>query len=172
MMRIIIAGSRTVTENDVRRALQLCPWVGFVSAVVSGTAKGADQFGENWAKENGIEILYFPADWKKYGKRAGPLRNQVMAENAEGLIAVWDGKSRGTNSMISLAKKQGLRISVFRTDTKTMEEHPATGGLENIWETVEEKASIKEHEAGMSRLQAEREAGKEVWTRSLSGSDS
>lgn len=170
-MRIIIAGSRSVSEKDVRRAIQHCPWIGFISAVVSGTAKGADEFGEYWAKENQIEVHRFPADWKKFGKRAGPMRNKVMSENAEGLIAVWDGKSRGTHSMIDFAKERGLRISVFRIDTGTTEEHPPTGIIENLWETVEEKAAIKEHEAGISKLQAEREAGKDILRKSFTGSD-
>lgn len=162
MMRIIIAGSRTVSETDVRRALQRCAWAGFASAVVSGTARGADQYGENWAEENQIEIHRFPAEWEKYGKRAGPVRNKVMSENAEGLIAVWDGESRGTHSMIDLATKRGLRIAVLRTDTNTMEEYPPTGDLAGIWEAAEERAAIMEHDASMPRLQAEREAGAEV----------
>lgn len=169
-MRIIIAGSRSVSEEDVRRAIQLCPWAGFISAVVSGTAKGADEFGELWAMHNQIEVHRFPADWKKFGRRAGPMRNKVMSENAEGLIAVWNGQSRGTHSMINLANKRGLRISVFRTDIGTTEEHPPTGAIKGLWEIVKEKAAIKEHEASISRLQAEREAGKDIFSRPFPGS--
>ncbi|MGE4403696.1 MAG: SLOG family protein [Desulfobulbus sp.] len=161
-MRIIIAGSRTVSEMDVRMALQRCFWTGFVTAVVSGTATGADQYGEAWAEENQIDVCRFPAEWEKYGKRAGPMRNKVMSENAEGLIAVWDGQSRGTYSMIDLARKRGLRITILRTDTNTMEEYPPAGELAKIWEIAEERAAIKEHDGGMSRLQAEREAAAEV----------
>jgi len=128
-MRIIIAGSRIVSEGDVRRALQCCSWIGFATAVVSGTAKGADEYGERWAQDNNVEINRFPAEWNKHGKRAGPLRNKIMAENAEGLIAVWDGNSRGTLSMIDLAASHGLRITIFRIDTNTAEERSATGRL-------------------------------------------
>jgi len=158
-MRVIIAGSRTVTEEQVRAALEGCSWIGFVSAVVSGTAKGADEFGETWAHEYGIQVIRYPAEWKKYGKRAGPLRNKVMADNAEGLVAVWDGTSRGTHSMISLASERGLRISILRTDLGRIEELSPKGLLENLWEWAEEKAGILEYDARLSRAQAERDAG-------------
>lgn len=158
MMRIIVAGSRDVTESEVRAALHACPWIGFVSAVVSGTARGADTFGERWAQENNIEITRFPADWDKHGRRAGPIRNEVMAKNAEGLVAVWDGKSRGTHSMIDLAAKHGLRIMIFRTDTKMVDDRLPSGPIADIWEYAEERAALKEYDAGMSRRDAEREA--------------
>lgn len=158
-MRVIIAGSRSVTEAEVRMALQRCSWIGFASAVVSGTARGADTFGENWANEQQIEIHRYPADWAQYGKRAGPLRNKVMADNAEGLVAVWDGQSRGTHSMIELAQKQGLRVAILRTDSRSFEEITAMGVLAGIWEYAEERAAILEYEAGLSRKQAERQAG-------------
>lgn len=158
-MRIIIAGSRTLTEQDVRKALHNCSWIGFATAVVSGTARGADEYGEKWAKINNVEIARFPADWTKHGKRAGPLRNKTMAENAEGLIAVWDGNSRGTLNMIDVATSNGLRVAIFRTDTNTIEERPPAGQLAAVWEFVEERAAMKEFDTGLPRRQAEREAG-------------
>ena len=162
MMRIIIAGSRSVSESDVREAVQSCSWAGFVTAVVSGTARGADTYGEMWAKENRLDIHRYPADWKKHGKRAGPLRNAVMSESAEGLIAVWDGESRGTRSMIDLAAERGLRIAIFNTQTRLIEERAASGRLDGLWEAAEERAAMKEFSAGRSRRDAEREAGREV----------
>lgn len=158
-MRTIIAGSRTVSENDVIGAIQSCPWSGFISTVVSGTAKGADKFGEKWANEHKIKINRFPAEWEKYGKRAGPMRNKVMSENADALIAVWDGKSRGTRSMIDMAAKQGLRIFVFKTIDKTNEEYEPTGQFAAVWEYAEERAAIYEYCAGIPRKQAEQKAG-------------
>lgn len=79
--------------------------------------RGADTLGERFAKENGYPIKYFPADWNKYGKAAGVIRNEEMAkyaaeyedEDDEGiLVAFWDGKSRGTKNMIDNAEKYGL----------------------------------------------------------------
>lgn len=160
-MRIIVAGSRTATEAQVLEALRRCPWINFSSAVVSGTAEGADRFGELWAEKNHIRVIRVPADWKNYGKRAGPMRNKIMAERAEGLVAVWDGVSRGTHSMISLARKHGLRVFILRTDTNLTETYESTGALADLWERAEERASIVEFSAGLSRRESERRAGSE-----------
>ena len=85
--------------------------------IVSGCCRGADALGELYAKEHGIPLKRFPADWLAYGKAAGPVRNRKMAEYAsegEGaLIAFWDRKSRGTASMIRLAKKYGLQTKII-----------------------------------------------------------
>lgn len=161
-MRIIIAGSRTVSETQVREALEWCPWIGFVTCVVSGGAKGADQFGEKWASENGLEIKQFLAEWDKHGKRAGPLRNKVMAENAHGLVAVWDGSSRGTLSMIELAKAAGLRSYIVRTDINGVKDIPATGRMAGLWEDAEERAGMMEFSGDLPKAKAERAAGREV----------
>lgn len=85
--------------------------------IVSGHARGADIMGEKFADEYGIKLKIFPAEWDKYGKSAGYRRNAEMAKYAvEGkekgvigvLIAFWDGKSKGTKSMIDLAKRYGF----------------------------------------------------------------
>jgi len=68
--------------------------------------------GEHYAKEKGYKITQFPANWKRYGKAAGPKRNQEMANYADVLIAFWDGKSRGTKHMIELAKNRNLKIKI------------------------------------------------------------
>lgn len=161
-MRIIIAGSRTVSEKDVRDALTCCSWIGFASAIVSGGAQGADEFGERWAEDRSVEVQRYLADWKAYGKRAGPLRNKIMAENAEGLVAVWDGESRGTYSMIELAVAQGLRIAYLRTDTRTMKEIAPTGIFASVWEFAEERAGILEHCGVADKSNAECLAGREA----------
>lgn len=83
-----------------------------ISMVISGTAKGVDRIGEAWAIENEIPLMTFPADWQTYGKRAGFVRNKQMAEEADALIAVWDGESPGTKMMIDLANEYGLQVYV------------------------------------------------------------
>lgn len=115
-MNVIIAGSRTATKEEVHKALNSCPWVYLAKTVISGTARGADRFGEQWAEANGIPILRFPADWKTYGKKAGHLRNEAMAKQAQGLIAIWDGKSKGTRHMIKTAMHYKLCVFIYYTD--------------------------------------------------------
>lgn len=84
-----------------------------ITEVVSGKCQGVDLFGEKYAKENEIKIKEFPANWKQFGKAAGPIRNGEMAKYADTLIAFWDQKSKGTKSMIDLAKKNGLTVYVI-----------------------------------------------------------
>lgn len=112
-MRTIIAGSRGIRdERQLREALQACGWV--PSVVLSGTAQGVDRMGERWAARNSIPCERFPADWKMYGKAAGYLRNLEMAYKADALIALWDGRSRGTKNMICEAQARGLKVYVRR----------------------------------------------------------
>ena len=110
-MKTIIAGSRTVQDYAlVTAAIAEAGW--HPTLVISGTAPGVDKLGELWARRNNIPIKRFPANWMRYGRAAGYLRNCNMAEHAEALIAVWDGKSRGTSSMIEIATERGLSVYV------------------------------------------------------------
>lgn len=111
-MKTIIAGSRNYDSyNDF--LLSMCGVEDLdVTEVVSGGCRGVDKLGERWARVEGLPVKTFPADWEKHGKAAGPIRNKQMAEYANALIAFWDSKSRGTKSMIDLAKKNGLKVII------------------------------------------------------------
>lgn len=117
MFKVIVAGSRTFNDYGLLKE-KLDYYLSNYNNVeiVSGTAKGADQYGERYAKERGFSIKKFPAQWDKYGKKAGYLRNKQMAEYADALVAFWDGKSKGTKIMIDLAKQYGLQIRVVYFD--------------------------------------------------------
>lgn len=82
--------------------------------IVSGGAKGADVLGERYAKEMGYALKIFPADWDKYGKKAGPVRNQQMADYGDALVAFWDGKSKGTANMIANARMKNLLVRIIK----------------------------------------------------------
>jgi hypothetical protein len=112
-MIVIIAGGRDYTDYD--HVVTCVKDSGFeITEIVSGGATGADALGERYAKEHGIKLRRMPAEWKKHGKAAGPIRNREMAEVADGLIAFWDGESRGTKNMIEEAEKRGLKVKVYR----------------------------------------------------------
>ncbi|MBC8427529.1 MAG: DUF2493 domain-containing protein [Proteobacteria bacterium] len=113
MSKTIIAGGRNIT--DYNYVIEACKQSHFViTEVVSGMAKGVDTLGEQWAREHNIPIKQFPANWDKYGRRAGPIRNEEMGDYSECLIAIWDGKSRGTKHMIDYATKKGLKIYIYK----------------------------------------------------------
>lgn len=114
-MNCIIAGPRYVT--NYQHVLNAVEASGFsINVVVSGKARGVDTLGEQWAEEHGKSVKPFPADWSKYHRAAGPIRNRQMAEYADALIAVWDGKSRGTANMIKEARRKKLKVYVHRVD--------------------------------------------------------
>jgi len=115
-MKVIIAGSRDITNYDVVRAciedaINRTGW--HVDTVLSGCARGVDRLGERWAELHGIPVERFPADWARYGRRAGYLRNEEMAKVADALIAIWDGVSPGTKHMIRLAFRQNLKFAIY-----------------------------------------------------------
>lgn len=82
--------------------------------IVCGKARGADTFGERYGKKNGYEVREFPALWDIEGKSAGYRRNVRMAENADALVAFWDGESRGTGHMIDIATKKKIKVRIVR----------------------------------------------------------
>ena len=117
MIKVIIAGTRDFNDyaflkKNVDYFSQGINPNNEEIEIVSGNARGADKLGERYAKEHNLPVKLFPANWDKYGKRAGYLRNQEMANYADVLIAFWDEKSKGTKHMIDIAKKQGLTVIV------------------------------------------------------------
>lgn len=80
--------------------------------IISGGADGADRLGERYAKENKLQVMGFPANWEKYGKSAGPIRNAAMARAATHCICFWNGGSPGTKNMVYNAKLQKLKLNV------------------------------------------------------------
>lgn len=115
-MRTIIAGSRTFgpRREEVLAAInKLAFSLGKpISEVVSGGAAGVDSIGEEWASSSfvSLPVRRFPADWHTHGKAAGPIRNRLMAANADALILVWDGASRGSADMRRVAIEAGLTV--------------------------------------------------------------
>lgn len=112
--RVIVAGGRDFDDYDYLKSSldHLLQNVEAQIVIVSGTAHGADILGEKYAQEKGYEIRRFPADWDSFGKSAGYIRNEQMAQNADALVAFWDGQSRGTKHMIDLAHKYRLLVRV------------------------------------------------------------
>ena len=99
MASVIIAGSRTIIDYDI--VLEAIEESGYdITRVISGTAPGVDSLGELWAMKHGIPYDRMPANWNKYGKRAGFIRNKEMAMVADCAVVIWDGKSRGSSNMI------------------------------------------------------------------------
>ena len=114
MFRLIVAGGRDFHDYQYLRSSldYLLQNITDEIQIVCGMARGADRLGERYAKERGFSVAYFPADWDRYGRSAGIRRNVQMAENADALVAFWDGASRGTRHMIKTAKDHGLPVRI------------------------------------------------------------
>ncbi len=114
--RVVIAGCRDYTKyNEAKEYIDYCLCnirKENEIIIISGGARGADAIGEQYAKENGFRVEIYPAQWKKYGRSAGPKRNEEMAKICDCVICFWDGKSRGTKSMIEYAKKHNKPIRI------------------------------------------------------------
>lgn len=116
MINVIVAGSRTFTDYHFLKQkldhlfLYLIP---SEVTIISGTAKGADQLGEKYAKEFGCDVIRCPADWDKHGKKAGYLRNVKMAELASHCVVFIKDGSKGSKHMIDIAKNKGLELRVY-----------------------------------------------------------
>lgn len=113
--QVIIAGSRDFQDYELLR--ERCDHLlsGKTDVVViSGCARGADSLGERFALARGHGLLRMPANWNAHGKRAGYVRNNAMLERADALIAFWDGKSRGTEHMIRIARGKHIAVRVVR----------------------------------------------------------
>lgn len=127
-MKVIIAGSRTITQRNIVNASFFWGLSKFVEEgcklplgeieIVSGNANGVDKLGEELADFLKLDCKIFPANWNKYGKKAGYLRNIEMANYADALIAIWDGKSKGTKMMIDIAKKKGLKVYIYEIENE------------------------------------------------------
>jgi hypothetical protein len=114
-MKLIIAGSRNFT--DYKKLAEACDQLlqdqTNIEIVSGAYYRGADKLGMKYAKERNYKLTEFPADWNRYGRAAGPKRNEQMAKYADALMAFWDGKSRGTKHMIDMANNTGLKIRII-----------------------------------------------------------
>lgn len=116
-MKLCIFGSRTAhpTPDEIDEVLESVmsgAWHDYgitsgmrgaawrnIKALICGMAKGADEAGYRWAKERGVWIDEYRANWNRHGKAAGPIRNEVMAKECDIAVGFWDGQSSGTANM-------------------------------------------------------------------------
>ena len=116
----LIAGSRTFNDYDLLKSKMdklLANKKDIL--IISGGARGADSLAERYANEKGYQLLIMPAEWDKFGKSAGYIRNKAMHDKLatfenRGCVLFWDGKSKGTQHNIPLAKERNTPIRIIR----------------------------------------------------------
>ena len=106
-MKLAIIGSRSIEKLDLDEYIKDKPDV-----VISGGAKGIDTIAWEWAVKNNIEIIVHRPDYNKNGKWAALRRNDIIIDEADKIIAFWNGKSTGTKYVIDRAKELNKNIEV------------------------------------------------------------
>ena len=106
-MRVLVCGGRDYKNKArVEQILNLLPKKGLV--IIQGNAPGADYLAKEWAQENKVECLSFPADWQQYGRKAGYIRNkQMLDEGKPDLVIAFPGGT-GTDMMVTLSESAGV----------------------------------------------------------------
>lgn len=115
--RLGITGSRSITSiKEVGAALtRYIERKGWPSVLVEGEANGVDKLAAKCCRAWGIGVEACPAAWRVngvYNPRAGFERNAHMAERIDALLAIWDGRSKGTKHMIDYCRKRGLDVTI------------------------------------------------------------
>ena len=98
-MKIAVVGSRSITDVDLSAYLSDC------DEIVSGGARGVDTCAAEYAKSHGIKLTELLPEYARYGRAAPIVRNQQIVDYADHILIFWDGKSRGTASVIQYAQK-------------------------------------------------------------------
>ena len=113
MIRVLICGGRDFDDY----AMLADTLIGLIGqydpkevTIISGHARGADKLGEQFAKANNCELLIFPADWDKFGKGAGPIRNQQMIDEGKPDLVVAFKGGKGTADMVRRTKKHNIKV--------------------------------------------------------------
>lgn len=119
-MKIAIVGSRECGDAKKRLAEihELIVLHDRKCTVVSGGARGIDSLARFAAKSMGCQYQEFPADWDRFGRRAGFLRNQEIVDACDEVHAWWDGKSRGTAHTIGVARKTGKKVTIHEIEER------------------------------------------------------
>lgn len=110
-LRLIICGGRSYqNRSELYRALDAVHAKRGIALVIHGGAAGADSLAEAWAFDRGVPARSYPANWGRYGKGAGPIRNgeMIRIEKPDGVIA-FPGHS-GTKNMIDQARGAGIPV--------------------------------------------------------------
>ena len=111
-MKVLVCGGRDFDDGARLREVlnSLHENLGPITCLVHGGARGADSLAGTWATHKGIEVHAHPADWKKHGRGAGPLRNREMLNSEKPDLVVAFPGGRGTAHMVALAKQHGYNV--------------------------------------------------------------
>ena len=111
-MKLAVIGSKEFTDYSKLKSV-LDPVSG-ISVIVSGGSPGTDTLAKQYSFQNKIKFLEFPPDYKKYSNKAKHVRDKLIVEHCDRIIAFWDGKCEGTKNTMDYGKELGKSIKVIR----------------------------------------------------------
>lgn len=111
-MITVISGSRDITDVRAVEGI-LRQYLSCKDTLIVGGARGVDQIAADFGYRYFMKVREIPADWHTHGRAAGPIRNKQMLEEGDRLVAIWDGKSRGTKNAIDTALKMRMETHVY-----------------------------------------------------------
>ena len=106
-MKVAVIGSRSIFAIDIGM------YISDGDEIVSGGAVGVDSCAAEYAKKNGLKLTVFLPQYERYGRAAPIARNKKIVDYADKIIAFWDGKSKGTLSVIKYAEKTGKLCEII-----------------------------------------------------------
>ncbi len=115
-MRLLVCGGRDFKDSHMAFAIisDTLQWYDVSydcpHTIISGCARGADQIALDWAEAYGVPVDPYPADWNKYPKAAGPIRNQRMIDEGKPDMVLAFPGGKGTADMIKRAGKAGITV--------------------------------------------------------------
>ena len=110
MTKLLVCGSRTINNSEwvfseIEKYISESNLQYSDIHIIEGEASGVDKISKQFAQSKNISVIEMPADWKAYGRAAGPIRNEQMVRLCDQCLILWDGKSRGTKNDIDLCDK-------------------------------------------------------------------
>ena len=116
-MNIAVVGSRELEDYNIVEDVLFASVNIDEDTIISGGARGADQLAEHFANQNNIPKIIHKPDYVKYTKWTAPKeRNTLIVNDADYMIAFWDGKSGGTKDSIDKAKEKGIQVLIITVD--------------------------------------------------------
>ena len=118
-MKVLVCGGRAYSNRNEMYEI-LDNFCSHAHLVIHGGARGADQLAGDWAKDRGICCKVYPADWKKYGKAAGALRNRLMLRDSDPNLVIAFPGGAGTTHMVHIADDAGYEVILMGNDTSIL----------------------------------------------------
>ena len=109
-MKIAMIGSRDITVSDIGKHIENA------DEIVSGGAVGVDSCAAEYARSHDLKLTVFLPQYERYGRAAPIVRNREIVDYADKIIAFWNGRSKGTLSVIRYAEKKGKPYEVVLCD--------------------------------------------------------